>query len=284
LDWPALAAALKPLRAGTFDACLVYLRATLQSEELLQSLRDWWKCPILGLNLDCKTTYGDYQVFRADPVGYKHWAVRYDCNLTNARALVDVYRADGANCLYLPTGFHFNPQIHRPPDAASVEFPISFVGSCKPERELVVEQLRRQGIDVMVFGGGWAGQSFIEDAWRVFQKTQINLGIGYNMPDVRITNLKNRDFECPGSGACYLTTYDWELADLYDLGREILCYRSVDDLVELYGYYRRRPEVCLQIARAGFERCRRDHTWEQRFRSIFTQLGFKVQVADAILT
>lgn len=282
LGWPQLKARLEPLRHQKYDACLVYLRATLLSEEFLETLRNWWQCPLIGLNLDCKSTYDDYRVFRADAVGYKRWAAKYDCNLTNARAWVDVYRADGSNCLYLPTGFHFDPVIHRTPSSEAREHLITFVGSWKPEREAVIAALRRQGVEVQVFGGGWGGQPFIRDAWRVFQKTQINLGIGYNMPDVRITNLKNRDFECPGSGGCYLTTYDWELADLFEIGREILCYRSLDDLMEIYSHYVRRPEDCARIAKAGYERCRRDHTWEQRFRVVFAQLGYGLSAPKKI--
>lgn len=275
LPFAPVASLLKPLESAPFDCLLVYLRSSLQSAELLELLRRKWKCPVIGLNLDCKTTFVDYNVFNTNITNYKKWAGSFDANLTNARAMVDVYAASGFRCLYLPTGFHFDPAIHRLNPAPSYEIPISFVGSCKPERAKVIEQMHGMGIPVQVFGGGWEGQPFIKDAWRVFQQSQLNLGIGYNVPDTRITNLKNRDFECPGSGGCYLTTYDWELGELFEIGREILCYRGMDDIAELYSYYRRRPEECARIAARGFERCRRDHTWEQRFRKIFAELGFK---------
>jgi hypothetical protein len=276
LPQPVIAQLPDPGRTQ-FDAVLVYLRSSLLSEELIRFLRKQWSCPLIGLNLDCKTTFDDYDVFRRDPVGYRKWAGRFDVNLTNTRAMMDVYRAAGFDCLYLPTGYHYDPAIRRLRTDANFEIGISFVGSCKPERRDVVEYLRERGIEVRVFGGGWGDQPFVRDAWRVYQQSQLNLGIGYNVPDMRITNLKNRDFECPGSGACYLTTYDWELAGLYDVGREILCYRSLDDLIELFTYYSRRPEDCLRIAAAGFERCRRDHTWEQRFRTVFKEMGFRVE-------
>ena len=73
-----------------------------------------------------------------------------------------------------------------------------------------------------------------------------------------------------------MTTYNWELALHFDIGREILCYRSVEELVELFSYYRRRPEACRAIGAAGRERCLRDHTWERRFRGVFQHLGFHV--------
>jgi len=266
---------LTPLKKIRFDAVLVYLRSTLLSPELIEFLKANWSCPKIGLNLDCKTTFDHFGVFRREAGGYRDWAGAFDCNLTNAKAMVDGYAAAGFNCLYLPTGYHYNPAIHRLPTKADFGIPISFIGSWKPDRQLVIDQLRRRGIEVRVFGGGWGGQSFVADGWKIYQKSQLNLGIGYNTPGGRITNLKNRDFECPGAGGCYLTTYDWELAGQFDIGREILCYRDLDEVVELYAHYRRRPDACLKIGQAGFERCRRDHTWEQRFRQVFGQMGFK---------
>jgi len=268
-------AELAQFKNTRFDAVMVYLRSTLQSAELTEFLQTIWSCPKIGLNLDCKTTFADYKVFRREAEGYRHWAGVFDCNLTNARAMVDVYAAAGFNCLYLPTGFRFDPAIHRLPGKADFEMDISFMGSFKPERQRVIEQLKRTGIEVQAFGGGWGGQAFVNDGWRIYQKSQLNLGIGFNASGGRITNLKNRDFECPGAGGCYLTTYDWELAGLFDIGREILCYRDLDEVVELYAHYIRRPDECRRIAAAGYERCRRDHTWEQRFRTVFGQMGFK---------
>jgi len=190
--------------------------------------------------------------------------------------MIDVYTMAGLNCLYLPTGYHYDPAVHAVRTDSNFQIGISFVGSCKPDRKILIEQLKQIGIDVKLFGQGWNGQPFIKEGWRVYQQSQLNLGIGYNVPAARFTNLKNRDFECPGAGGCYLTTYDWELADLFEIGKEILCYRSLDDLVELYTYYIRRPEDCLRIATAGFDRARRDHTWEQRFRRAFKSLGFNL--------
>jgi spore maturation protein CgeB len=77
-------------------------------------------------------------------------------------------------------------------------------------------------------------------------------------------------------GACYLTTYNWELTQHYELGREILCYRDKDELIEMISFYRSRPEDCLRIAQAAWRRCTAEHTWERRFRRVFREVGFEV--------
>jgi spore maturation protein CgeB len=101
----------------------------------------------------------------------------------------------------------------------------------------------------------------------------MTLGIGFASPSKVLTTLKTRDFECPGSGACYLTTFNWELALHYEIGKEILCYRSVEEIVELFSFYRRRPDECWRIAQSAYRRCINEHTWEKRFRKLFEEVG-----------
>lgn len=274
LDLPRLLPRIPDQR---YDATVVYLNSALLSAELLQAVRSRTDGPLLGLNLDDKTTYTTYSVFQKSAQDYRRWASSFDCNLTNSRALKDVYNDEGFPCLYLPTGFHYDPEIHHFDPGVSFEFEMSFVGSCKPERKLFIQELQRQGIPVKIFGGGWPGASFTNEGAAVFRKTQINLGIGYNLPGMQFTNLKNRDFECPGSGGCYLTTFDWELSELFEVGQEILCYRNIYDFIEVYSQYRRRPDRCREIARAGFLRSVSEHTWAHRFETVFRELGLQAK-------
>jgi spore maturation protein CgeB len=51
----------------------------------------------------------------------------------------------------------------------------------------------------------------------------------------------------------------------------------MEELIEMYAWYVRRPEDCLKIGRAGWRRARAEHTWEQRFRKLFEQTGFQCQ-------
>jgi hypothetical protein len=261
---------------GRYDAAVVYLDGHRLQESVLDWVRSVTAGPVFGLNLDDKTTYAEFPVFRREAQGYRKWAGRFDFNLTNSRAFVDIYRSDGYRCLYLPTGYHYDPSRHFAPSAPVYLRPLAFVGSRKPERAAFVERLQQLGVPVKAYGAGWPGGQFTNDGAEVYRSTQINLGIGYNLPGDQFTNLKNRDFECPGSGGCYLTTFDWELAELFDVGREILCYRTVADFCEIYLYYSRRPEECWKIACAGFERARKEHTWAHRFAEVFRQGGLRL--------
>lgn len=267
---------LMTLKGKSFDAIIVYLNSALLEKELTSLLRNLWSCPLIGLNLDDKTTFPNYEIFRSHATNYEACAGWFDANLTNSKAMVDVYHQAGFPCLYLPTGFHYDAARMPAPDSKEWKYRLSFVGSRKPERAMFVEALQKIGFEVDIFGQGWPNGKFVENGWQIFRQSQINLGIGYHTAGPEMTNLKNRDFECPGAGGCYLTTFDWELAELFHVGAEILCYRNAEEFYELYSYYVRRPERCLEIARAGQARAIREHTWAHRFAAIFRELGFSV--------
>jgi hypothetical protein len=274
LPFAGLETELRSLKGKSFDAILIYLNSALLGRELIDFLRANWSCPIIGLNLDDKTTFADYKIFRSQATNYRKCAAWLDSNLTNSKAIVDVYHSDGLPCLYLPTGFHYDPARMTAPEAGLRKRRLSFVGSQKPERATFVHEIENAGIQIDLFGQGWPNGRFADEGWRIYRESQLSLGIGYNLTGPQITNLKNRDFECPGAGGCYLTTFDWELAELFQIGREILCYRNVEEFVEVYCYYVRRPEKCLEIARAGQARAIREHTWANRFAAAFSDLGF----------
>jgi len=271
-----VAKGLALLRERDYDLVMVYLRSGLLSEGLLNTLRESWRAPLIGLNLDDKTNFEHFEIFRQSDRPYREWAKYFDCNLSNSRSMIEVYHSNGLPCLYLPTGFHFDPTRTTTPQW-KFQYLTTFVGSYKPERAKFIAELKRLGIEVTVFGSGWRDAQFNNDGWKIYGASQINLGLGYNVNGKQITNLKNRDFECPGAGGCYLTTFDWELAELFRVGDEILCYRDLYDLTEVWSFYIKRPERCREIAHAGQQRALREHTWEQRFRAVLSQLGFDLR-------
>jgi spore maturation protein CgeB len=47
-------------------------------------------------------------------------------------------------------------------------------------------------------------------------------------------------------------------------------FKNRSDLVEQCRYFLNHPELRDRMARAGYERTLREHTYEQRFRAIFS--------------
>ncbi|NUO07168.1 MAG: glycosyltransferase family 1 protein [Candidatus Brocadia sp.] len=63
---------------------------------------------------------------------------------------------------------------------------------------------------------------------------------------------------------------------MYEIGKEIICYRDIDELVEKIHYYLVHLQEAEEIMQAGLLRARRDHTWECRFRHAFAAMGIPI--------
>jgi spore maturation protein CgeB len=74
-------------------------------------------------------------------------------------------------------------------------------------------------------------------------------------------------------GLPYITTYDWELARLFRVGEEILCYRDPMDCAEQIHYILENPEEARRIGEAGRRRCLEEHTWTHRMESLLRWMG-----------
>lgn len=70
----------------------------------------------------------------------------------------------------------------------------------------------------------------------------------------------------------YLTSFNPDLSLHFDVGREIVCYRSRDEMLELIRYYLSHPYEAKQIAQAGRKRCLREHRWLHRYLKILSAL------------
>jgi spore maturation protein CgeB len=57
------------------------------------------------------------------------------------------------------------------------------------------------------------------------------------------------------------------------VGEEILCYATRDEMLELVRRCVAEPERARAVARAGRERCLREHTWRHRFLRVLEVLG-----------
>jgi len=254
------------------DMIFLYARGGLLSEECFSIIRKRWSCPLLGMNLDDKVSFLPYGVFSYPFDNYQKWAKYFDLTLTSCKIASDWYKSLGCDSIYTPQGVHI-PVGLEPPCRFDYKYTISFMGSKKLDRAILIEQLENNGIPVTLFGRGWDDAVWASDTASVFRDTQMNLGLGLATPN--LTSLKGRDFECPGIGSCYLTTYNWELSEFWDIGKEILCYRNIEELIEMFAWYKKRPEDCLQIAKSAWKRSLSEHTWESRFRKIFKEIGFQ---------
>jgi spore maturation protein CgeB len=96
-----------------------------------------------------------------------------------------------------------------------------------------------------------------------------------------VPHVRLRDFEAPMCRVCYLTGYTEEIAEFYELGREIDTYKTPDELVDKCRFYLGNTAAAERLRDAGFLRARRDHTWGRRFEQLFAAIGLRMPSGSA---
>jgi len=83
--------------------------------------------------------------------------------------------------------------------------------------------------------------------------------------------LKMRPFQAVGAGAMVLNEYCPELEDLFEIGREIVTFEfgNLEELRDKLAWYVSHDAERKRIAKAGYERGRKQHTFSARIKQIF---------------
>jgi spore maturation protein CgeB len=106
----------------------------------------------------------------------------------------------------------------------------------------------------------------------VFQSSKINLNLSTSSQP-GANQIKGRNFEIPACGGFQVSEIAERLDEFFELGKEIVCYQTVDELVGKVKYYLSHESERCAIADAGYRRVLREHTYEHRFRRLFEQMG-----------
>jgi len=119
---------------------------------------------------------------------------------------------------------------------------------------------------------------FAHDICPTFANYEVILNFSNVWADGRpgsklIPHVRLRDFEAPMCRTCYLTGYTNEIADFYELGKEIDTYRCPDELIDKTKFYLAHPSEAEKLREAGYQRALHDHTWVHRFETLFSKLG-----------
>ena len=92
---------------------------------------------------------------------------------------------------------------------------------------------------------------------------------------VEVINL--RSFEIPMSGGLQICRYNSYLAKQYEEGKEIIFYRSEEELRSKANYYINKATDCeiKKLKSAARTRSVNDHTWFKRFEIVFKEFGIQ---------
>lgn len=252
------------------DWVFVYANGCEIQKKTVQRIGKELSIPTVNMCLDDKQSWkhkwmGDHFGGQIDI------AAAFTLSWTSARVATEWYMGENARPIYLPEGFD---QAAYFPQGVPKDIPVSFIGKAYGYRKSVISELKRFKIPIQAFGADWSENSFAQDVPLVFNRSRINLGMGGIGYSERLTNVKGRDFEIPGTGGgMYLTSFNPDLSLHFNIGREIVCYRNFEEMVELIRYYLGHPDEAEEIAKNALIRSQKEHRWRHRFQKILNILG-----------
>ncbi len=171
-----------------------------------------------------------------------------------------------------------DPCSHR-----EYRYDIAFIGQYNsqqyPNREKYLQAVSDLGLHIWGTEG-WAstklapyyhGRSLGDQRFEIYGHSKIVLDINWDLMPVE--GLSNRPFEVCGSGALFMT--DHVRADItrtYTIDKEVILFKDENELREKVQYYLSHNEERERIARAGYDRTVRDHTYDQRMKQLISTI------------
>lgn len=196
-----------------------------------------------------------------------------DLVLTSSPECCPRYAAESCPSLFWPMGS--DPDRFQPYSEGQKRHDVSFIGNKYGLRGRIVRRLQQAGVRVEAFGAGWPnGPASADQSAEIFGRSRIILGVGNIAYNEDIFTLKLRDFDATMAGALYLTHRNPDLLTLFEEGKEIECYLTVDECIDKVRYYLAHPAQRMALAAAAAARARREHTWEHRLSTVFRAIGF----------
>lgn len=182
------------------------------------------------------------------------------------------------------------PGKHRPLEditpAEEAEYgcDLAFVGSMYPYRARILDVF--QDMDLRIWGGEpWGSippdsvaytkhqhrRVWGRDKVLIFNLAKINLNTQHYQND--IFSVSSKVHQVAACGGFQLVDYKPDLSKLYDIGSEIVVFRSRQELRELAEYYLQHADERTQIAARARQRALEQHTYHHRFDTIMDTIG-----------
>lgn len=104
-----------------------------------------------------------------------------------------------------------------------------------------------------------------EEIFAVYAASKINLNISLKGIE---GGTPQRVLDIMGAGGFVLTNYCAETAELFEEDKEIVMFKTPEELVEKAGYYLSHDEERERIAAAGHEKVLREYTYEKKLKQL----------------
>lgn len=224
---------------------------------------------VVGWFFDDEIRFDDYS---------RWWSSCLDYCLTTDKESVKKYEGLGCTAIHaLPVS---NPAIFRKLDLPLL-YDATFVGRKFGDRGIWIEQLRARGMNVQAFGKGWSkGYVLTEQMVKIYNASKINLCFVKSYGVNTRPQMKDKIFHVCMSGGFLLCEYIEGIEEFFEIDKEIVCFKDMEDGTAKIQYYLTHETERLAIARAGWERAQRDHTQASMLLNVFGKIEEDAKVRN----
>lgn len=212
----------------------------------------------------------------------------------------DKYIKDGYKNVIMSqwAAFNFDLIEEEPTDAHLYD--VTFVGTYSNYRKCIYDYLKKNKISVQFYGNGWpGGKVTLGQMKNIFRTSKINLcleklatnyDIRFLLSDrMRLLSfikrtmmgkplytihkqIKARHFDICMCGGFQISEYVPMLEKYFNIGKELVVFSSLEELLALIQYYLPRKKEREEIALAGQYRTRAEHLMIHRWQQVISQL------------
>lgn len=220
----------------------------------------------------------------ASPLPPAPYLRAFDLITTSFPHFVPRLRAMGIPSEYFRISFE--PRVLSMLGTVEQDIEVSFIGGISRHHGNALPMLERLasecGIEFFGYGAGQLsrasairhrhhGEVWGLDMYRALARSRITLNRHINVAENFANNM--RLYEATGVGAMLLTDRKDNLGELFEIGKEIVAYGSVEEAIELIRHYRTHPSEARAIALAGQARTLAEHTYLNRMEELGPMLA-----------
>ncbi len=231
-----------------------------------------------------------------DPV-IPEWLIPYvktcDIFFTMSEGLVEEFKKFNPNVFWLtqafgPSFFEINKITGE--DKRNFSAEVAFIGNLGSKEQYLsrrrsLEKVIDSGLKLKWWGskiprkfstiplvlgrlGRAYGGKFVwgEEYAKVAKLSKIFLAFD-SMPHIR-KSMSARMYTAVGCGAFYMCRHVDGIEEVLTPGKEIVTFKTDQEMIDMIGYYLKNDEIRMKIAKAGQQRVLRDHTYEVRMRQM----------------
>lgn len=216
----------------------------------------------------------------------RDWRV-YDLIAAPSEGMLDYFNKVGLKTELLRFGFESRVLLLLD-QGIQKSVPISFVGSIgsiHSERLKVLETLCTKLDERMCVWAPFAdhlpatssirkryqGPAYGCTSYQILSDSKITINCHINIAGQFADNM--RLFEATGMGTMLITDWKVNLHKMFELGKEVITYRTAEECADLVSYYLEHGTEREAIAHAGQQRTLREHTYYQRMQELDNFVG-----------